>query len=360
MKVKEIMERAGINQTGRAIAYIKDGLEEIELFTKQNVVRGSLASLTSTGIAMTGGQVFSTNDQQWVGANDSTFGAGVPTNWSLYENDAGHTDPHFAHVTTNEAGDTGNFLRIKNKFDTAVDDYVGITRNFTVDANSLYNFQAILTYGTHVDSADRVYIKILDTSTGTTLMSEYAKSGGSSRNDINSNFATLDGTTITIRIYFDDNDAGLAETPSTNLYFEVGNISLSKDVNTLTDSNSGLSIFNVGDKLLINGSKNNDTDKSANTSLGYYTIATVSAGTITIDTSVDTFGGTETAGNSITLRSQTPNYMDIIKDKRFYPLPDDMLKLMDVKIKNHKNGNDKYKSVERAIYAPSEQDGDNI
>ena len=29
MKVKEIMERAGIAQTGRAIAYIKDALEEI-------------------------------------------------------------------------------------------------------------------------------------------------------------------------------------------------------------------------------------------------------------------------------------------------------------------------------------------
>ena len=31
MKVKEIMERAGTTQTGRAIAYIKDALEEIEL-----------------------------------------------------------------------------------------------------------------------------------------------------------------------------------------------------------------------------------------------------------------------------------------------------------------------------------------
>ena len=29
MKVKEIMERAGTNQTGRAIAYIKDALEEM-------------------------------------------------------------------------------------------------------------------------------------------------------------------------------------------------------------------------------------------------------------------------------------------------------------------------------------------
>ena len=29
MKVKEIMERAGTNQTGRALAYIKDALEEM-------------------------------------------------------------------------------------------------------------------------------------------------------------------------------------------------------------------------------------------------------------------------------------------------------------------------------------------
>jgi hypothetical protein len=31
MTVKEIMERAGTTQTGRAVAYIKDALEEIEL-----------------------------------------------------------------------------------------------------------------------------------------------------------------------------------------------------------------------------------------------------------------------------------------------------------------------------------------
>ena len=28
MKVKELMERAGTTETGRALAYIKDGLEE--------------------------------------------------------------------------------------------------------------------------------------------------------------------------------------------------------------------------------------------------------------------------------------------------------------------------------------------
>ena len=31
MTVKELMERAGINQTGRAIAYIKDGMEDLNI-----------------------------------------------------------------------------------------------------------------------------------------------------------------------------------------------------------------------------------------------------------------------------------------------------------------------------------------
>ena len=37
MKVREVMERSGINQTGRAIAYIKDALEEINLISETHV-----------------------------------------------------------------------------------------------------------------------------------------------------------------------------------------------------------------------------------------------------------------------------------------------------------------------------------
>ena len=37
MKVQELMERVGINQTGRAIAYIKDGLEEINVLSESEV-----------------------------------------------------------------------------------------------------------------------------------------------------------------------------------------------------------------------------------------------------------------------------------------------------------------------------------
>ena len=37
MKVKQVMERVGMNETGRAIAYIKDGLTEMNLISETHV-----------------------------------------------------------------------------------------------------------------------------------------------------------------------------------------------------------------------------------------------------------------------------------------------------------------------------------
>jgi hypothetical protein len=37
MKVQEVMERVGITQTGKAIAYIKDALEEINMISETNI-----------------------------------------------------------------------------------------------------------------------------------------------------------------------------------------------------------------------------------------------------------------------------------------------------------------------------------
>ena len=37
MKVQELMERCGMTETGRAIAYIKDGLEEINTISETHV-----------------------------------------------------------------------------------------------------------------------------------------------------------------------------------------------------------------------------------------------------------------------------------------------------------------------------------
>ena len=37
MKVKELMERVGMTQTGRAIAYIKDGLDEMNMMAETHI-----------------------------------------------------------------------------------------------------------------------------------------------------------------------------------------------------------------------------------------------------------------------------------------------------------------------------------
>ena len=46
MKVQELMERVGIDQTGRAIAYIKDALEEINMLSETNI-KTELIKITS-------------------------------------------------------------------------------------------------------------------------------------------------------------------------------------------------------------------------------------------------------------------------------------------------------------------------
>jgi hypothetical protein len=50
MKVKELMERIGMTETGRAIAYIKDGLEEINILSESHV--------TTTKLSINKGQRF--------------------------------------------------------------------------------------------------------------------------------------------------------------------------------------------------------------------------------------------------------------------------------------------------------------
>tara|TARA_R100000008_G_C3575775_1_gene165157 strand:+ start:1003 stop:1284 length:282 start_codon:yes stop_codon:yes gene_type:complete len=52
--------------------------------------------------------------------------------------------------------------------------------------------------------------------------------------------------------------------------------------------------------------------------------------------------------------------IDIEKDKRFYEFPSDMIKLKDVRCKNHLNTKDEYRSIPRAIGTPNNKDEDGI
>ena len=49
---------------------------------------------------------------------------------------------------------------------------------------------------------------------------------------------------------------------------------------------------------------------------------------------------------------------NIVKDQRYYDLPASMIKLRDLRVKNHNNDEDKYRSIPRMMIAPREEDAD--
>ena len=50
--------------------------------------------------------------------------------------------------------------------------------------------------------------------------------------------------------------------------------------------------------------------------------------------------------------------IDITKDQRFYTLPNNMIKLLDVRGKNHLNRDDEYRTLPRMIGEPVTEDAD--
>ena len=47
---------------------------------------------------------------------------------------------------------------------------------------------------------------------------------------------------------------------------------------------------------------------------------------------------------------------DITEDQRFYTLPNEMVKMIDIRVKNHLNSKDEYRSIPRMIYQPQTKD----
>ena len=45
-------------------------------------------------------------------------------------------------------------------------------------------------------------------------------------------------------------------------------------------------------------------------------------------------------------------------DKRFYNLPNNMLKVIDIRVKNHLNSKDEYRTIPRLLYPPLLKDAD--
>ena len=50
--------------------------------------------------------------------------------------------------------------------------------------------------------------------------------------------------------------------------------------------------------------------------------------------------------------------IDVIENQRNYSMPNQAIKLLDVRVKNHMNSKDEYRSIPRLIYEPGVKDND--
>ena len=64
--------------------------------------------------------------------------------------------------------------------------------------------------------------------------------------------------------------------------------------------------------------------------------------------------------NMIAETHVTMDRINISQNQRYYPLPNDMIKVIDVRCKNHGNAADEYRSIPRTINPPSTEDADGI
>ena len=62
--------------------------------------------------------------------------------------------------------------------------------------------------------------------------------------------------------------------------------------------------------------------------------------------------------NMISETHVTTERIDITKDQRFYSFPNDMIKVLDIRCKNHLNADDEYRSIPRMMGEPIRKDTD--
>ena len=64
--------------------------------------------------------------------------------------------------------------------------------------------------------------------------------------------------------------------------------------------------------------------------------------------------------NMIAETHVTMDRIDISENQRYYDLPNDMIKVIDVRCKNQGNAADEYRSIPRTINPPSTEDADGV
>ena len=64
--------------------------------------------------------------------------------------------------------------------------------------------------------------------------------------------------------------------------------------------------------------------------------------------------------NMISETHVTTERIDITEDQRFYYLPNDSIKVIDIRCKNHNNTKDEYRSIPSSIHPPVTEDADGV
>ena len=62
--------------------------------------------------------------------------------------------------------------------------------------------------------------------------------------------------------------------------------------------------------------------------------------------------------NMITETHINVERIDITQDQRYYNLPNDVIKITDIRCKNHLNTKDEYRSIPRMMFKPPTEDAD--
>ena len=366
MTVQEIMDRAGTNQTGRAVAYIKDGLEEIQIATGENRAQGSLAHLTANTIS------FTLSGSQFATTLMDAFT--TLTGWTEWDGDSVGTLSIYdgAAILAKSNTNAGN-LGFYNE--ASITPIIGAVYEASIDFEVL-----------NLGDFDTCYLSVGATGGSTYSTGELDTNFTNSVTSINENLSAAETGTMKMRFRITDSSV-------TNMYWTVhlnaigiesiGSVKFTnpvlKNITYIRDTGGRFGGFKDDMKILVSNSTSNDTEESNNTSTGFYTAhvdranpgaVTVAASSATANTDSiysvhsnvitceNALFTSESAGETITVRGQTLNYMDLIENKRFYNFPSDMMKLYDVKIKNHKNSLDKYRSIPRSLNPPLETDAD--
>ena len=353
MKVKEIMERCGMNETGRAIAYIKDALEELEMLSGENVHGGSRAYYKSNTFSVDlSTDITASAELDNVTTWSAASGATPPTDWTLYNTESGDS-------VTFAGGGTAS-LKIIAAADIDSLENAGIYQGFTTVIGDRYKlvYDVVLSTGSHKGSQVSILssvpvngegfgdfsLKILTEPNNAYIIRDATTSG----NEIEFN-AT--GTTTYVALGVGGFKA------VTDEFATYSGVKLYK-ADSIVDSANGFVTagFAAGQKLRINGSKFNDSSDSSISSVGYHVVTGVSSGRLGLSSAPLS----ESAGNTWELIGTKPNYIDLIAGKRYYRLPDDFIKMKDVKIKNHGNGDNKYRTIPRMLHEPIDRDEDDI